>query len=57
MPEVKMNFLQRLAKAARFVANRNVSYKKTPFANTTIALANTPQYALENFEDYNQELR
>lgn len=59
MPErTKLNILQRLAKAARYVFRPNYvakDTKKSPFSNTTIALNNSPQYSLENFDDYYQE--
>lgn len=59
MPERKTpNFIQRVAKAARYIFRPIVApkeVKKSPFSNTTIGLGNNPQYSQENVDSYYHE--
>lgn len=50
------NFIKRVAQATRYIFRPNAQEtKKSPFSNATISIGNSPQYALENFDEYYHE--
>lgn len=58
MPDVNPNLWQRIKTASRYIRNKPAivieNEKKTPYS-TLINLGNTPQYSLQNFEDFYKE--
>lgn len=58
MPDVNPNLWQRIKTASRYIRNKPAivieNEKKTPYS-TLINLGGTPQYSLQNFEDFYKE--